>query len=179
MEEEKNYVFYDESYLGPGFLIVNKQGDKIVKFFKIYTLFKEFPNYCIRAFSVNGRDNPNEIFNNIEFSFRDREDNENGLFNIFTRFANNVNGQIDTIDKFEQGRNYVSVSTNGVVTKFVVSKDVYGVRYPTEFVDINMGDYYSCKYYHALVNLFNDLYKLNPSKMDDEEITKLIRVKLK
>ena len=38
-EEENNCVFYDESYIAPGFLIVNYKAGKMSKFLKFYNSY--------------------------------------------------------------------------------------------------------------------------------------------
>lgn len=105
LEEEKNYILYDEKYLGPGYFIINIQNNEINKFIKIYTTNNDgFPHYNIRAFSTDAKDKPEETFAIIEFTFRDIEDYKNGLFEAFNNLFKNINGNIETIDSRQQGK---------------------------------------------------------------------------
>jgi len=179
-EDEKNYMFYDDSYFVPGYLIVTKKNDEIIKFLKIYVINSNgFPTYGVRAFSIYGRDNPDCEFNSIEFIFSDKEDNKNGLFDIFTNFCKNIDGKIETSDTFCHGRNNICLSTNGEVTKFIISKDIYGVKNSTDFIDVNIGDNYTCKNYDAIVNFYKDLSLLCLDKIIDDDVKKILKLKLK
>lgn len=178
---ERNYLLYDEKYLGPGYFIINKKDDSIIKFFKLYTIDVDgFPNYYLRAFSIYGRNNPNLEFNNIEFVFRSSEDYENGLFDVFMKFAKGVSGKIETIDSYQQGRNNVLLSLNNEIIRMVVSKDVYrGKQHPTDFIDINFGDNYTCQNYASINSLYNALSMLCPKQAETKDIKKILMLKLR
>lgn len=49
----KNYVMDDDKYLGPGYLVISKENDKIIKFLKIYTMDGYgFPSFIIQTMYV-------------------------------------------------------------------------------------------------------------------------------
>ncbi|MBE6154819.1 MAG: hypothetical protein E7163_04535 [Firmicutes bacterium] len=181
LSNEKNYVLYDESYFGKGYFIIHTINGNIDKFLKIYiTNDIGFPNYGIRAFSVNGKDKPEEEFNKIEFIFRSNEDFNNGLFEAFSKFSNNASKEIHTIDKIEQGRNNISVIANKHIVKITFSKDIYhGKQHSTDFIDINLGDNYSCENYEAIYALYNTLMKLCHQTATKEDIKKILTLKAK
>ena len=180
-EEEKNYIIYDETYLGPGFFIVNKQGNEIVKYLKVFIMNKQgYPNYGLRAFSIHAKDNPDDEYNTIDFTFRDLEDDENGLYQVFTKLCINLNGEtIETIDKFYQGRNHFSLNENSRVVTFSIAKDVNGVKDATDFIEINIGDDMTCRNYTAIAEFYNHLVNSQVKNATEKEIKQLLLTKLK
>ena len=190
-EEEKNYILYDESYLGPGFFVINENKEgQIQKWLKIYPVNAGgFTSYSIRAFSVDGRDKPNEEFNTFHFTFRDIEDEENGLYEAFTNLCVRLNGsKVETIDKFSQGRNHFCLKENGKVTTFSISKDIYGIKEPSNFIDIYIGDYFTCENWDAVSRFYVDLAvpyssklqkTVKPQKVTEEDIKRLLFTHLK
>ena len=103
----KNYVLYDDTYLGPGIFIINKENNKIVKFLKIYIMSNYgFPNYGLRVFSINNNDNLKQEYSVINFNFTKTDDIKNNLYKIFYNLCIDLNGEkIETIDRFKQGQN--------------------------------------------------------------------------
>lgn len=180
-EEEKNYILYDEAYLGPGFFVINKQNSETVKFLKIFIMNNQgFPNYGVRAFSVYGKDNPDNEYTTIDFMFRDIEDDENGLYHAFNNLCRNLNGApIETIDKIYQGGNHFSLSENGRVVTLSIEKDIYGVKQATDFIDINIGDDMTCTNYSAISTLYNQLANSQTKQATEEDIKRLLLTRLK
>lgn len=182
LSNEKNYVLYDDKYLGEGYFIINEIDDKIVKFIKIYTINNNgFPNYCLRAFGVDAKDNPDTDYTNIEFIIRNREDFDNGLYNIFLELAKNSRGNITTIDERYQGKNNISfsISDKGIVG-MVVSKDIWrGRGHPTDFIDINIGDNYTCECYDTINRFYNMLSKISYNKTKNNDIKRILELKIK
>lgn len=178
MENDKNFILYDDSYFGEGYFIIHTKDGEITKFLKIYIMNNNsYPNYGLRAFSVDGRDNPDAEFNNIEFTFRSREDFDNGLFDAFLTFGKNVDKANSTIDELQQGRNNISATINGEFVKIVISKDVY--RGNIDFIDINLGDDYSSQNYEAINELYSTLAKNCRQKAKEEDIKRLLMLKIK
>jgi len=179
---EKNYVLYDDKYLGEGYFIINEVDDKIVKFIKIYTINNDgFSNYCLRAFDVNAKDNSDSDHTNIEFTFRSTEDYDNVLYNIFLELARNVNGNITTIDERYEGKNNISfsLSDKGIIRMYV-AKDIWnGRQHPTDFVDINVGDNYTCVNYETINKFYNMLSELSCNKTKSNDIKKILELKIK
>lgn len=181
LENEQNFILYDDSYFGTGYFIIHTKNGEITKFLKIYIMNNDgYPNYGLRAFSVDGRDNSDAEFNSIEFIFRSREDFENGLFETFSIFSKSIDKEIRAIDESQQGRNNISISTNNGVVKLIVSKDIYrGKQHPSDFIDINLGDNYSCGNYEAVNILYNTLAKICPQTAKEDDIKRLIMLKIK
>ena len=74
-----------------------------------------------------------------------------------------------------QGRNGISISTDNGIIKFIVSKDIYhGKQHPTDFIDINLGDNYSCQNYEAINTLYNTFAKIYHQSAKEQDIKKLI-----
>ena len=181
LEEEKNYILYDKNYLGPGYFIINMQNNEISKFIKIYTTNNDgFPHYSIRAFSPNAKDKPEETFTNIEFTFRDIEDYKNGLYEAFNDLYKNINSNIETIDPRQQGKNNISFVSTTKTIKVIFSKDIWhGKQHPTDFIDINLGDNYSCKNYDAINQFYNSLAYITPNQAKKQDIEKILELKVK
>lgn len=179
---EKNYILYDENYLGEGYFIINEVDDKIIKFIKIYTINNNgFPNYSLRAFGVDSKDNPNSNYTNIEFTFRKAEDFDNGLYNMFLEFAKNVKGQITTLDEHYEGKNniFLSIGDKGII-RLIVSKDIWrGKQHPTDYIDINVGDNYTCVNYNAINKFYNMLSELSCNKAKENDIKRILELKVK
>ena len=182
LSNEKNYVLYDDKYLGEGYFVINEVDNKIVKFMKIYTINNDgFPYYCLRAFCGDARDNSDNDYTNIEFAFRSTEDFDNGLYNIFLELAKSVRGNITTIDEYYQGKNNISFLLGDKdIIRMVVSKDIWrGRGHPTDYIDINIGDNYSCLNYEAINNFYNSLSQLCPDKIKNNDIKRILELKIK
>ena len=179
MSNEKNYVLYDDKYLGEGYFIINEINNKIRSFMKIYTINNDgFPHYCLRAFGIESRDNPNSDYTNTEFVFRSTEDFDNSLYKVFLEFAKNVNGNIVTTDEYLEGKNNISFILNykGII-RMVVSKDIWrGKQHPTDFIDINIGDNYSCVNYESINKFYNMLSEVCFDKSKDSDIKKILKL---
>lgn len=181
LSNENNYVLYDKEYLGEGYFIINEISGKIVKFMKIYTINNDgFSHYCLRSFGLESRDNPDSEYTNTEFVFRSYEDYDNGLYNIFLEFARNVNGNITTIDEYYEGKNNISfLLGDKEIIRMVVSKDIWsGKQHPTDFIDINIGDNYSCINYEAVNKFYNMLSEVSYKEAKADDIKKILKLKL-
>lgn len=176
---EKNYVLYDDKYLGEGYFIINEVNNKIRKFIKIYiTNLHGFPHYALRVYGVESRDSDENDYTNIEFVFRNEEDNETGLYEVFLELAKNINGKIYSIDEHYDGKNNICFSSedNGVV-RMIVSRDVWrGKQHPTDFIDINIGDNYTCNNYEVMNKFYNMLSEITSSKANSCDITKILKL---
>ena len=177
MEDEKNYIFYDDSYIAPGYLIVNIRSGKINKFLKFYNASQDgFPLISVRAYSTSLKENPNEEFSSMDFSFRDLEDYENGLFKLFSNLSFDLLGKrVFSSNPFEQGKNNLKLESNSKVTKITLYKDTYhGTQHPSDFIDILIGDEYTCDDYNSIIKFWDDLSKICVKKISYNEVKKLI-----
>lgn len=182
LSNEKNYVLYDDKYLGEGYFIINEVDDKIVKFMKIYTINNEgFPHYCLRVFGIESKDNPDSDYTNIEFTFRSTEDFDNGLYNIFLELTKNISGRITTIDEHYQGKNNISFLLGDKdIVRMIISKDVWrGRGHPTDFIDINVGDNYTCVNYEYINKFYNMLSEVCSNKTNNNDIKRILELKVK
>lgn len=177
----KNYVMYDDKYLGPGYLIVSKENDKIIKFLKIYTMDGYgFRSFGLRAFSIFGKDNPAKEYTIIDFNFNPNDDKENNLYKIFHILCQSLNGKkVKTIDKFYQGKNHFSLKEDDNSVTLLVAKDVYGVRNATDFIDINIGDDISCEDYRAIATLYMQLANSKSKEADRGDIEELLLTRIR
>ena len=172
MEEYENYVLYDDSYLGPGYLIVSKLDSEIVKFIKIGSYGDGgFPNFFIRAYEKDRVDDSKQKFRTITITVNKEEP----LYNVISNFAKSLNGgQIKSIDSHMQGINNLSAKSYISEASLIVSKDVYGVKHSTDFVDIFAGDNDSCEFYSELSTFYNGLSTITVQKTNDNDINQLL-----
>lgn len=182
LSNEKNYILYDDKYLGEGYFIINEVDDKIVKFIKIYIINNDgFSHYALRAFGVNGKDNPDNNYTNIEFAFRSTEYFDNGLYNIFLELAKSVRSNITSIDEHYEGKNNISFSLEDKdIVRVIASKDIYrGKQHPTDYIDINVGNNYTCTNYEVINKFYNMLSELYCNKSKNSDIKRILELKIK
>ncbi len=177
----KNNVLYDDTYLGPGFLIITKENDEVVKFLKIFIMNNYgFPNYGLRAFSIFGKDNLDKKYTIIDFDFTDTMDTKNNLYKIFNDlYIALKDNKVETIDKFYQGTNSFSLKKVNNIVTLSVFKDVYGVKNATDFIDINIGDETTCNNYQAIDSFYKQLLNSDIKKSNQKDIKQLILSRLK
>lgn len=175
----KNYLFYDKNYLGPGYFVVHKEDQRIISFFKFYKVDSGggFPVFNFRAFSIDGIDNPDKDFTNIEFVFN-KEDEENGLYEIFLYLSKAINKELITIDRFHQGNNYLRFCQGKEIVKIIASKDIWNADHYNDFIDIVLGDDMTCQFYYELSLAYNKLGELNVSTMNEEQMSKILSLKI-
>ena len=174
----KNYALYDDTYLGPGILIVSKENDNIVKFLKIFTMSDNgFPNYGLRAFSILEKDKIDKEFTTIDFTFTSTDTDENDLYEIFKNLCISLNDQkVETIDKFSQGKNHFSLKEDNHKVILTIFKDIYGVKDITNFTNINIGDDITCDNYQAIAKFYNNLLNSNIKEANNNDIKKLVLI---
>lgn len=180
MENEKNYLFYDENYIAPGYLIIHKVDNEITKFFKIYiTNNNGFPSFSVSAFSIESKDKPEQEFNTITFDFRDIEDDTNGLYKVFTDLCYKLSSKkIFSIDKILHGSNNFSLEENGNITSIIFCKDVWnGRQHPTDFASVDVGDNYICEEYEIISKFYKDLSLLPATKLEESDIKKMLLIR--
>ena len=173
MEEYDTVVLYDDNFFGPGYLIVSKLDDEIVKFMKISTYGEGcFPNVVIRAYEKGKVDTPDESFRTIEFEV----DKDSPLYGVFYNFASSIgNKRVYSSDPANHGKNhfYVSECNRKLSLNFV--KDVYKVKNSTDFVDIFVGDNDSCPEYLQVIEFYKNLSTISVGKAQEEDIKMLIK----
>ena len=113
--------------------------------------------------------------------YQKQEDYDNGLFNIVTALCNKLTNAITkSIDETRHGENNFKLNTNGRVTNWTISKDVYnGTQHSTDHIDVQIGDEYSCLNYEAFLDFYNSLSKLDVKKLSNSDVRKLLLQKNK
>lgn len=179
MEEEKNYIVYDESYIAPGYMIVNIKDGKICKFLKIYTIRgKELPFFGISAYSSEAVVTPGGRSMSMDFSFRDIEDYENGLYNCFCDLADDLlDEKILSIDSTTQGRSSIKVDVKYRVTKLILSKYITKNSSSIDFIDISIGNNKNCINYDIVMKLYIALSKMCTDEVKFDDNKKLVLTK--
>lgn len=177
MEEYKTYVMYDDSYLGSGYFIVSELDGEIVKFAKIYSSnCLGFPYYNVRAYEKGSIDQYWQQFRNIKMS----ADTDEELFSVFSNLASALQGsRIKSIYPSNQGQNNISANQSEWDATISFSKDVDGVKYATDFIDINIGDNITCEHYEAINNFYQSLAKSSTKQSNKEDIKKVLELTCK
>lgn len=172
MEEYDNYVMWDDKYLGPGYLIVSKLDDEIVKFIKISVWDNEgILNFYIRAFEKDTVEEVNQDFRKIDIKVKSNDPLYNAIFDL----SKSLNGKsLYSVDSLMHGKNNLKVEGYLDEASLIVNQDVYRVKYTTDFVDVLVGDNYSCKFYDAFFNFYNQLSAICVENSNDNDIKQLL-----
>jgi len=185
-EEEKHYLVYDENYLGPGYFIIKETNGEITDFLKLYIINNHtIPQYGLRAFSCAGRKSIDNGFKSIEFIFRDYEDLDNGLFEMFANLSVDLQGETQITDKNQS--NNISLLMNDENVRLVVSTNaemvegecefnLFGEKEEIGYIDIKLGN--NPTSYLAIEKLFTTLSNLNPPVINNQDIQKIIKLKV-
>lgn len=171
-EEYTNFVIYDEEYLGKGYIIVTKLDDEIVKFVKI-SIYSEngFPFFSIRGYEMKSSDSPNEEFRKINITVKQNE----LLYELLHNFGKKLNNKkIYSIDSNVYGKNNLSIKNGIDEVSLILEKDVFGVKNANDFIDILIGDNYSCENYYDVLNFYNELSKISPKNESFSDLKKII-----
>jgi hypothetical protein len=174
-DRTNTYIVFNEDYLGPGYFLIEENSDNIVRFAKFYQMDRTgFPRYGIRAYEVGSVDQPNQDFRDIVFKIN-RDDN---LFDLALRFASKTKKEkLVSIDSANQGSNSFSAEiVNNQQIDLIFSKDVYGVRNATDFIDIVLGDNVTCKKYLELCSLLCDFGEQSIKPHIDINIQKMLKL---
>lgn len=173
MEEYNTYVLYDDKYLGPGYLIISELDGEVIKFMKISVSGDSgFPSFSIRAYEKDSLDTVDQQFRDVTFTVGCDEP----LYGVFYDLLIGLNGNfIVSVDPVNQGKGHLYTTMFGKSeASLIVSKDVYGAKNSTDFVDILVGDNDSCSLYSQVTKFYNDLSTIAVGKTKDEDIKKLL-----
>lgn len=142
----------------------------------ITTNWSGFPYYNVRVFERNSVDQDWQKFRDIKI----KTNTDNELFPVFSNLATSLQGShVKTIDPLNQGQNNIFATINEREATITFSKDIYGVKHATDFIDINIGDNMLCKYYQPINAFYQGLAKLNIKQTTEEDIIKLLRLNSK
>lgn len=168
------YVVYDDKYLGKGFFIITKYCNEIIKFVKIYrTGSYRLPSYSIRAYEIGSVDTDDRNFREITIEATKGEE----LFEAISSFANSLNWKcLYSVDKNVYDKNNLSAEVYKNTAFLVFAKDTSKAKYPTDFVDIELGDYLTCKNYEAVSTLFRDFAKISQGQVEEKTVKKILKI---
>jgi len=169
------YTLYDEEYMGPGYFIIQEFNGEIEKFIKIFTTTNYgFSHYMARAYEKDVVDLPDQTFREIAIIARNEEE---ALYEIISELALGIkNEKILSIDPSKQGENNMIALYNTHCASLMCFKDVYGVKHATDFIDINLGDNYTCAHWLALNDFYQDLEKHTTKEADENDIQRILRM---
>lgn len=172
---EETYLMYDENYMGQGYLIIQTVNDEITKFIKISSFGEGgFPTFSIRGYEEGLKDNLDKPFTTISITVK----REESLFVALNKLARNLKEEkMYSIDPYFQGKSNLMVKSDEDSVTIIINKDILGVRNSTDFIDITLGDEYSCKFYNELLLFYNALSSLPIKNTNDEYIKKLLLTK--
>lgn len=171
---EETILMYDEKYMGTGYLIINNINDELDKFIKISTYGDGFPCFSVRGYEVGSKCSLDSQFQQFVINI----DRENILYPALSILAKELNGEaIYSIDSHNEGKNNVRFLDSGNSISIILNKDIMGVKDATKFIDINLGDMDTCKFYPALLRFYNSLASLSVCDTTDKDIKTLLLVK--
>lgn len=150
-ETEKNYVFCNKQC----FIIIHKNEDNITKILKIY---KENERYGIFAFANPEYEDYSEA---ITFSFRNIEDDDNGLYDIFLDFYARYGEEI-TFDNCK-----IKMKKTGDVL-WIYFQHLTKSNIPA--ISIVSNDLES---YNTIEQLHTDLSKIKSKKLNMKQLAKI------
>jgi hypothetical protein len=170
MEEYENYVFYDDQYLGPGYIIISKLDEEIVRFMKISSYGEGgMPTFLIRGFEKDSIDKDDDILRKIYFSIQKNDP----LYDLISELSRTtVSKRIYSIDSSVQGEKYFQATCNADEANLILAKDAYGVKHATDFIDILIGDNY-----FELMKFYKKLSELSAGETKEEDIQKILTIK--
>jgi len=172
MEEYKNYVFYDDEYMGPGYLIVSKIDGEVDRFMKIgINSNVGFPNFFIRAYARGCKDTPADKFRSIFIDIKKGEP----LYDLVYNLGRALGEEIFSNDPVCQGKNHFQVACDIDGVSLCATKDVYGVKSSTDFVDVSIGDEYTCEKYPQFLEFYNNLSTISMGKISSQDIKQLLK----
>lgn len=162
---ENTYVVYDETYLGPGYIIINEIDGEIQKFMKLYVSNKTgFPFYKIRAYTLDNR-----VCNKIKFNLS-HYINKN-LFKIIKELrAKLKNNKIISIDKLNGKNSFLEILVENDAALITLSKESNDKNY----IDISIGNHLSSDYYEIINEFYEELSLLATSK--DDNFSKTLKI---
>lgn len=172
---EKTYCLYDEEYFGPGYLIISEQDNTIFRFMKLSVINNYgFPHFVIRGYEKDSYDKPDEDFRKIKIAVTKEENAD--LFSCIQAFSSSLNGKkVMSIDPSSQGKNYLTSTVTDTEASIELFKDVYGVASPSDAINIDLGDNYSCECYDAIHDFYNSLGVVNQMPATTEVIKGLLK----
>ena len=173
IEQYDNFVMYDDQYFGPGYIIISKLNNEIVKFIKI-SLYGQmgFGNLVIRGYEKNKEDNPDNVFTEINFKVQENEP----LYKTLVDLALKLNGiSIYSSDPSVEGKNHLQVTIDNTGAKLSLRKDIYGIKTGTKYINIFLGDNYSCPQYFEMLSFYNALSMESKGILPEEDVIKLIK----
>ena len=171
-EEKKTYVLYDEKYLGPGYFIINQYNEVITSYAKFHVSnYGKSPHYYVQAYEKDGArgeyktinfyvDKGNELYKAIE------------KLHFGLRFKS-----IETIDSDNQKKAYFTARASAGTEDPTGYLNFYnGLEEVTDFVNINIGDNTSCKYWDQFNEFYNDLSYIAIRETNENDISKILKM---
>ena len=154
MEKLTNiYVLYDENYFGPGYFIVTEYNKEPVILIKMFIAgSKTFPEFKLFAYEKESNNYSTKLNKSINLlSFKK---NNEDLYQIVKLLSSSL--PYDTV---------------------LSSKDMVSDKDNKDFINITLGDPYTCKNYIQLSTFYNRLAKLSKGILKDEGMKKILKIK--
>ena len=166
------YTLYDEEYMGPGYFIIQEFNGEIEKFIKIFTTTNYgFSHYMARAYEKDVVDLPDQTFRKIAIIARNEE---YALYEIISDLAIGIeNEKMLSIDPSNQGESGMVALYNIHCASLMCFKDV---KHATDFIDVNLGDNYTCPHWLALNDFYQDLERYTTKEANEKDMERILRM---
>lgn len=168
---ENIHVLYDEEYFGKGYLIIHEADGEIIRFIKIYEINEMgVSNLYIKGYEKGTYNNGNKSKKSIEIVAYELENNE--LYECLKKLALQLNDR--KVDSFDLEKSSLRAVEDWAEASIILTKDIHE-KDDDGFINIYLGDNYTCKNYSAIYEFYNSLSKVPESKISSKIIKQLIK----
>lgn len=167
LEEYETIIVYDETYYGPGYFIITKLDDKIVKFMKIISVREgNSPEFRIIGYEKDLDKNSRKLIFKVS--------REHPLYEIFHKLNKDIGeNKLYSLDK-SCGNSFLEINSHLNEASIILNKDIFPLNNSTDFCEILLVDNYTCNYYDAIVEFYNNLEKKALIKSNEEDLKRLL-----
>lgn len=171
LEEYETFIEYDETYYGSGYFIITKLDDEIVRFMKISSFSEgESSKFKVIGYEKNLDENSHKLVFKVS--------SEHPLYEILCKLNKSIGkDKLYSIDK-SYGDSFLEINSYLNEASIILNKDILAFNNSTDFCEILLGDNYTCNYYDAICEFYNNLEKKASMKPNTEDLKRLL-IKIK
>lgn len=166
------YVLYDNRYIAPGYFIITKYYDEIIRFLKIYRCgsYGNY-NYNIIGYEVDPLLINNGKLKEIEFKVAYSDNKE--LFDAINNLAQSLNGGILYSINSKESTNAFSAESYKYTAYLILTKDASSEN---NFINIKLGDSLACDKFAETELFFRDLARISTGTVEEVSIKKILKI---
>ncbi len=176
---QETYVLYDRDRMNPGYFIITEEEGEIVQFIRLGTLStnctNSLPVFCMRGYHqqkcMPEWYAPSKI---IDFTVENGHPLYESLYNL-AKFLEER--PLSTMDTLDQRKDTLSASVRKDTVTITMSKSPYKLKEATHFIDILLGDSYTCGFYNEILDFYRSLSSVSIGETSEKGIEKIISMK--